>query len=354
MEAGKGMTVNVVIRPIEPGDGPMLAKLTAASPSEGAIGFTYEYQADFWEINRAFATDLHGIVAVSGFRIIGMVLGDRTQIQVGGKVCDAAYLSNLCVHPEYQRKGIARRMSDFGFEFAQNILGSDPIFYAAVVGGNVSMKLIESYRFQSTNHIQGGIVPMRRSPPKGKPGLSVRAASIADLDEIAAGMNDFYCEHNLWSPVTPSSLRQFLEKEVAGISPNRIYVVIRESSIVGGLSLSNRSNLVRMRLDKMPFYLSMLGAMLGVIPKSGILNALTVRRVWFREGELNAARYLWEYLRYHLKDQGDSLGIAYDPRDRIADVFRIPFWLPMFRACYVVRANNPIHTERLTYCIAGP
>jgi hypothetical protein len=69
---------------------------------------------------------------------------------------------------------------------------------------------------------------------------------------------------------------------------------------------------------------------------------------------LEAARYLWGSLRYDLRERGNCLGIAFDPRDRLADVFQIPFWLPMFKARYLVRASDPIETERLIYCIAGP
>jgi hypothetical protein len=69
---------------------------------------------------------------------------------------------------------------------------------------------------------------------------------------------------------------------------------------------------------------------------------------------LEAARYLWNSLRYELRERGNCLGIAYDPRDRLADVFQIPFWLPMFKARYLVRASDQLEAERLTYCIAGP
>jgi len=81
---------------------------------------------------------------------------------------------------------------------------------------------------------------------------------------------------------------------------------------------------------------------------------LTVRRVWFRGGELEAARYLWNSLRYELREQGNCLGIAYDPRDRLAEVFQVPFWLPMFKARYLVRASSPLEADRPIYCIAGP
>lgn len=341
-------------RPIEPHDGPALAALIDATPSTSAISFSDSYRADLIETNKAFATDFYAIAAMAGTEIVGLAMGDRSPIQLEGKVRDAIYLSNLRVRPDFRKKGIARGLSDYGVAYAERILGADPILYGAIMEGNISMALTKYYGFQLTKPIQGGIVPMRRSPPYVKPGLVVRAACENDLEEIADGMNAFYRKHNLWSPVTPDFLRNFLGKEVAGIHPNNLYVVTRGGRLVGGLSCSDRSRLVRMKLSNTPYYLRMLGGLLGVLPKSGILHALTMRRIWFKPGELAAARYLWQSLRYRLRQQSNSLGIAYDPQDTIANVFQIPFWLPMFKGYYVVKTNSPFNAERLIYCTAGP
>ena len=214
------------------------------------------------------------------------------------------------------------------------------MLYAAIMEGNISTALTKKYRFQSTKPIQGGIVPMRRSAPKAKPGLNVHTASDDDLIEFADGLNTFYRDHNLWSPMTPFDLQAYMEKEVAGMRSNALYVVTREENIVGGLSVSNQSSLVRMKLSRTPTLLRILGGLLGILPKDGVLDSLTVRRVWFREGELEAARSLWQQIRYDLRLQGSSLGIAYDPRDKLTDVFKIPFWLPMFKAHYVIKTKK--------------
>jgi hypothetical protein len=187
-----------------------------------------------------------------------------------------------------------------------------------------------------------------------QPELEVRLAHQADLPAIADGMNRYYCEHNLWSPVSAASLEAFLEQDAAGVKPNQLYVVARGGEPLAGLSTSDRTALVHMRITRAPWFLRLLGAWLGVLPRSGVLRALTVRRLWFEAGELDSARYLWQSLRYRLRSQADGLGIAYDLRDRLADVFRLPAWLPTFPARYVVRVEGKLETGRLTYCIAGP
>jgi hypothetical protein len=348
------MTDKIKCRPIEPEDGPGLDALISYNPSSGSISFSYDYQADILEVNKAFANDLHGIVATIDSTIIAMVFGDRLEVQWEGEIYPAAYISNMRVQSEHRRKHIARGMSEYGIQYAEDILGSDSVYYSAVPAGNISMGLSKAFQFTATSPIQGGIVPMRSSPPKNIPDLTVRKANRDDLSQIAEGMNAFYREHNLWSPVSPEFLQDFLDVEVAGVQPNQLYVVTRNDQVLGGLSLSDRTNLVRMKLVNVPGYVSALGALLRVLPKSGILRALTIRRVWFSAGELEAARFLWQSLRFKLRDQGDSLGIAYDPRDRLAEVFQVPFWLPMFKAYYFVKAGAPIDPDRRIYCLAGP
>jgi hypothetical protein len=182
----------------------------------------------------------------------------------------------------------------------------------------------------------------------------VRPAERQEIPAIVEAMNVFYQDYDLWSPVSRDILEEFLGRDVAGVKPNQLYVAVRGDKIVAGLSLSNRTKLVRMHLTRAPWYVNSLGGWLGLLPSSGILDALTVRRAWFREGELEAGRYLWQSLRYGLREQGNCLGIAYDPRGRLAGLFQIPFWLPMFKARYLVRASSTADSARLIYCIAGP
>ena len=348
------MTDRITHRLITPEDAPALEAIIAATPDAGLIGFANDYQADLVAIRKALATNLQGAVALWNSTVIGMVFGDLLRVQWAGGLHQAVYLSDLRVHPDFQRQGVARGLTDWGIAYVKDLLGPRAVLYGAVMEGNVSLSLAHLYQFQATDLIQGGIVPMRKTPPKLQPGLVVRPAANADLPAIAEGVNRFYRDHNLWSPASLSLLESFLDQEVAGVYPNQLYVVTRGNQILGGLSLSDRTNLVRMRISHAPAYVRTLGTLLGVLPKSGILRALTIRRVWFVEGELNAGRYLWQQLRYRLRDRGNCLGIAYDPSGRLAELFRVPFWLPMFKARYLVRAPEPSDAKRHTYCVAGP
>lgn len=338
----------------EPEDSRALETLIAITADSGLIGFTDDYLADLLTVHRGLAEEFHAAVAERDGNVIGMVFGEVRWVQYAGQVTPGVYISHLRVHPDFRRRNIARGLCDWALEYITTLLRADTVLYGAIMAENISSKLAEHFGFRATQPIQGGTVPMRKRPPAPVPGLEVRPAIKTELPAVVEGMNAFYEGHDLWSPVSVDILEEFLGREVDGVKPNQLYVAVRGGAVLAGLSLSDRTKLVRMRLSRAPWYVRSLGGWLGLLPASGILDALTVRRVWFREGELEAGRFLWQGLRYQLRDQGNCLGIAYDPRDRLAGLFQIPFWLPMFEARYLVRAPVPLETGRLVYCIAGP
>jgi ribosomal protein S18 acetylase RimI-like enzyme len=348
------MPEETTYRLVKPDDSQVLEELIAATADSGGIGFTDDYQADLLAVHRGLAEEFHAAVAEQDGNVVGMVFGEVRWVQYGGQVVPGVYISHLRVHPDFRGIGIARGLSDWALEYITDLLRSDTVLYGAIMDGNASSKLAEKYGFRATIQVQGGIVPMRKKQPAPLPDLEVRLANRGELPAIVEGMNAFYRDHNLWSPVSIDTLEEFLGREVAEEKPNRLYVAARSGEIVAGLSISDRTNLVRMRLIRSPWYVRSLGSLLGLLPTSGILDALTVRRVWFQEGELEAGRTLWQTLRYELREQASSLGIAYDPRDRLADLFQVPFWLPTFKARYLVRTSGPSEPERLIYCVAGP
>ena len=348
------MPESITYRLVAPKDSQALESLIAATADAGSIGFTDDYQADLLAVHQGLVEEFHGAVAVQDGEVIGLVFGEVRWVQYGGQEVPGVYISHLRIHPDHRQQGIARELSDWALEYITDLLRSDAVLYGAIMAGNVSLKLADRYGFKTTKPIQGGVVPMRKSSPKPIPSLEVRPAERKELSAIVEGMNAFYREHNLWVPVSVDTLEDFLRQEVDEVKPNQLYVALRGGQIIAGLSLSNRTNLVRMRLTRAPWYVRLLGGWLGLLPASGILEALTVRRFWFQEGELEAARYLWDSLRYNLREQGNCMGIAYDPRDKLADVFQTPFWVPMFKARYLVRASDPLEVERVIYCIAGP
>lgn len=347
------MSTDITYRLVKPTDSPALENLVTITADSGAIGFTDEYQDDLLAVHRGLAEEFHAAVAEQNGQVVAMVFGEVRWVQFAGQDVPGVYISHLRVHPEHRRQGLARGLAEWSLDYITGLLKSDTVLYGAVMAGNASLNLVEGLGFHATKSIRGGIVPMRKSPPASFPDLEVRPANRAELPALVEGMNAFYRDHDLWSPVSVDTLEEFLGRDIAGVKPNQLYVAARDGELLAGLSLSDRTKLVRMRLARAPRYVRSLGGWLGLLPQSGRLDALTVRRVWFRESELEAGRHLWQSLRYSLRERGNCLGIAYDPRDRLAELFQVPFWLPMFQARYLVRASVPLEADRPVYCIAG-
>ncbi len=335
------------------GDGGALAELMSRSPDAGRVAFGYRFSADPLAVLRALASELECALAALDGRPVGMVLRDFAPVQWSGAARPGAYVSNLRVHPEHRRQGVAAALARFGLARVRERLGADAVVYAAVLEGNPISGLVERLGFEATAPIRGALVPTRRSAPDGPAELAVRPAAKEDAPQIAAGMNAFYAAHNLWSPVSPDSLTAFVAREVGGVRPNRLYVAARRGELVAGLSVSDRTALVRMVVARAAPLVRALGRALGILPADGALRALSVRQLWFRPGELPAAQLLWQTLRFALREHGRCLGIAWDPRDPVAGVFRLPRWLPTFPARYLVRAGTKLEPERPSYCVAG-
>jgi GNAT superfamily N-acetyltransferase len=325
----------------------------ARSPDAGRVAFTYRFAADPLAVMQALATRLEGAVATCDGAVVGMILGDFAELQWSGARRPGVYVSNLRVDPEYRRLGIAGELARFGLDHTRERLGDDAVVYAAVLEGNLSARLVQALGFQATAPILGALVPARRSAPRGPADLQVRPAAPEDAPRIAAGMNAYHAAHNLWSPVSSESLAAFVAREVAGVRPNRLYVAARGGELVAGLSASDRTGLVRMVVTRASPLVRAAGWALGILPADGALRALSIRQLWFRPGELEAARLLWQTLRFEAHRRGSCLGIAYDPRDAVAAVYRPPRWLPTFPARYLVRASAKLEPDRPTYCVAG-
>ena len=341
------------VRLAGPGDGADLAELVARSPDAGRVAFTYRFSADLLAVMQVLGTRLEGAVALADGEPVGMVLGDFAEVQWAGARRPGVYVSNLRVHPEHRRQGVAAALARFGLERVRERLGEEGVVYAAVLEGNLSAGLVRELGFRATAPIRGALVPLRRRAPKGPAHLRVRLAGPEDMSPMAAGMNAFYAAHNLWSPVSAESLADFVGREVAGVRPNRLHVVERDGELVAGLSASDRTALVRMIVTRASPLVRAAGWAAGILPADGTLRALTVRHVWFRPGEREAARLLWQTLRSTARPNAGSIGIAFDPRDPVAAVYQLPRWLPTFPARYLVRAAAELDAERLTYCVAG-
>ena len=133
----------LIYRLVTPKDSQALESLIAATADSGGIGFTDEYQADLLTVHRELTEEFHGAVAVQDGEVIGMVFGEVRWIRYAGQEVPGVYVSNLRVHPDYRRQGIAHELSDWALDYITDLLRSDAVLYGAIMAENVSLKLAD-------------------------------------------------------------------------------------------------------------------------------------------------------------------------------------------------------------------
>jgi hypothetical protein len=75
--------------------------------------------------------------------------------------------------------------------------------------------------------------------------------------------------------------------------------------------------------------LRLLNRVVKLVPADGQLRQMSVLKVWFAPGHLEAAQQLWEWARWQWRDRGGVLGFSYDSHSLLGEVFRPPVWMPI-------------------------
>lgn len=100
-------------------------------------------------------------------------------------------------------------------------------------------------------------------------------------------------------------------------------------------------------IEKVPTLISLANLVLKVIPPDREMRPLQAEKMWFAPNGLEAARYLWQTLRWTWRDRGSSLVCNYDPRSPIRQWLQVPFWMPTTSVSIASRAPQRMSAERL-------
>jgi hypothetical protein len=255
----------------------------------------------------------------------------------------------LIVHPAYRRQGLANRLLGWCVERAREQLGPEAILYGGIqVGNAASLATARHWLPRQVGRFKGAAVPMRNRPPKPLLGVTVRPAGESEFEEICRELSAFYRDHNLAPAETPDSLASWLaHRPVDG--PYRHYYLAagEDGRLLAGLGLTEAYRTTEMHIVRMPTVMRWLNKILHIVPADGAMRRLSVSKLWF--ADLAAARFLWESMRWLYREQGNSLMAYYDPRSPVADVPKIPFWMPKASLTLVIDSQTAINEKLPTY-----
>lgn len=190
-----GMSPALVVRDATDADNAALVALTAACTMRGDIALRMDRAPDFFALTRLEADETRvGIVAGEDGQVVGCVAASRRRAYVNGSLETICYVSDLKVHPSARGSGVADLLTAYARDASGELAGMDAPCVLTILGGNTPMErrargprgMPALSRFATLSVVAIPLLWERRERPLG---LTVRSATVDDLDDMAALWN---------------------------------------------------------------------------------------------------------------------------------------------------------------------
>jgi len=341
------------LRQMVPTDGPAIDALIREEAQTTSFGMTTSYRHDVYRSLLAQHPSLFGVVAeapgVHG--LAGFATAFVDGVTVAGRPYPTGHLENLKVRADLRRQGLGARLAAWRIAEAEKRFGGEGVVTAAIESSNAaSIATARRWASQLVGPVSLRIARPSATPPKER-GLVVRPLRDGDAAEVLAGVTAFYTDHDLVPVVSASRLAASLAETSLG-EPIRQYrvVVAPDGSIVAGAGVGERFKLMTDHIDHIPLPLAVLGRIAGMIPPDRTIRSVELFLAWHAPGRIDAARQLWDAIRYEWRDRVTSVVGLADPRSTLIEAFhvgRLPG--PKVELVVPVRSPVPIAPERLVY-----
>lgn len=329
-----------------------MAALGEQTPDTGAVAFHSRFEHDPYEVLLALRPGTIGVVADApdGEGLAGVGLMCFGECLYEGEQRPLAYLYSLHVHPRYRRQGLASAIAAWRVAAALDRNGGNGVIAAAIQADNEgSVRAAATWYRQRIDRVKPAVASMGRRGPD-HPGWEVRPAREEELEELAAKQNDFYADYALYPTQTGESLSLRRGQEFWGRRFREHYVVIGPGrELLAGVALTEEGALMTSRLVRMPAPMKLANVVLRVVPSDGTVRRIVAESLWFARGQPEAARVLWDSIRWLWRGRGTVLMAFLDGRSPLARTIPVPRWMPSRTGSLVIRGPVPIPDDRLVY-----
>jgi predicted N-acetyltransferase YhbS len=341
------------LRPMVPTDGPAIDALIREEAQTTSISMTTSYRHDVYRSLLAQHPSLFGVVAetagVDG--PAGFATAFVDEVTVAGRKYPSAHLENLKVRSDLRRQGLGARLAAWRIAEAERRFGGEGVLTAAIDSSNAaSIATARHWASQLVGPVSLRIARPSATPPPQR-GLVVRPLGDDDAGQVVAGITSFYADHDLVPVSSVSSLAASLASTSLG-EPIRQYrvAVAPDGSIVAGAGVGERFKLMTDHIDRIPLPLAVVGRIAGLIPPDRTIRSIELFLAWHAPGRVDAARQLWDAIRYEWRDRVTSVVGLADPRSTLMEAFHVGRGPgPRVELVVPVRSPVPIAPERLVY-----
>ena len=339
------------LRPITPQDGPALAKLMDETPDTGMISAAAHFEMDAYQALKTAQGDFIGVAAENpghaGF--IGSCLARFGHCQFEGKLRPVALINSLDTHPDFRQQGVGSGMVKWLVERCRERFGAEGVIWALIQHGNTgSERTVGKHLKQFIgDRLSAAPIQTRRKPPAAVRNLTVRAAEAGEYAEVAEKLNAFYQDFNFYEPETAGSLADWCATTPFD-TPFRHYLVVTDAggNMLAGAGVTETYRVRTLHIRHMPGLLRFLNTFFRMVPTNGITRELVPGRFWFSEGQMEAAKYLFESIRWQWRDRADLVMMSVDSLNPLREVLDLKPWIPVTRFALVVDSPETMTMDR--------
>ena len=340
----------IKLREMQPSDSAAVASLVSALDTDMTTRFLMDPYTAITSGNK-FAT-VGVVVESAGFDgLIGMGTVRFSEVQYNGEILPLAFLDGLKVRNDFRRRGLGYQIASWRVQRARELYGDRCVIATGMVYDNHASRAVAKKwcREFLDPAMVVRIRPTRTRQPKPLAGMTVRDIAPTEYEEYSDKRNTFYENYNLCERLDPGSIAELLAVSPEGRKPYRLFVAVDSAgNLLAGAQTWARGMLVSDTISNPPVPMRVLNSLLHILPSDFIIRDVAVSGIWYQPGHIEAARYLWEMIRWKCNEQGNTITTGFDPGDPAREsVILKPWHQPRIKVTMAVHGPSPIDRSRL-------
>jgi predicted N-acetyltransferase YhbS len=340
------------LRAMQPSDSPELGKLITTFDGD----MTTQFEVNAYEAI-LFGTENHtaGVVveAAGHDGLVGLGTVRFSQVQFNNEILPLAFLDGLKVHPDFRKQGLGYQIASWRVQQAIDTYGERCVIATGLLRSNdASRATARKWCREFIDVAFQPVIQTRRSrQPRSTQGIQIRELAPNEYAQFALKQNRYYQTYNLFPPASAETIAHALDVTVADKKPYRFYAAFDAGGdMLAGTQVWCRGLLKNDIFSNPPPPLRILNPLLHILPPDFILRDAAVAGLWHEAGQSQAAQFLWEWLRWELRDAAPNIFLAIDPRDPLRAVTgRPPFFMPKIEITIALRGPTPIERDKLVF-----